>query len=98
MHNSIFRGWWQSSSKNGPETKCIILLIDLHLLFVPFSAFWGDDVRREFMQRFYAALHGTLGSYLRDALHAGACLHIPRAWVFPSFLIFAWWSPMLFLV
>jgi hypothetical protein len=26
------------------------------------------DVRREFMQRVSAALHDTLGSYLRDAL------------------------------
>jgi hypothetical protein len=34
---------------------------------VPFRRFWGD-VRREFMQRLSAALHGTLGSYLRDAL------------------------------
>jgi hypothetical protein len=31
--------------------------------FVPFRRFWGD-VRREFMQRLSAALHGTLGSYL----------------------------------
>jgi hypothetical protein len=34
---------------------------------VPFRRFWGD-VRREFMQRLYAALHGTMGSYLRAAL------------------------------
>jgi hypothetical protein len=33
-----------------------------------FRRFLGD-VRREFMQRLSAALHGTLGSYLRDALH-----------------------------
>jgi hypothetical protein len=50
---------------------------------VPFRRFWGD-VRRKLMQRRYAALHCTLGSYLRDALHEGnvdavACLHIPRA-------------------
>jgi hypothetical protein len=31
------------------------------------SAFFGD-VRRELMQRLFAALHGTLGSYFRDAL------------------------------
>jgi hypothetical protein len=42
------------------------------------------DVRREFMQRLFAVLHGTLGSYLRDALEEGsvdavACLRIPRA-------------------
>jgi hypothetical protein len=34
--------------------------------YVPFRRFLGD-VRREFMQRRFAALHGTLGSYLRDA-------------------------------
>jgi hypothetical protein len=33
---------------------------------VPFRRFLGD-VRREFMQRLSAALHVTLGSYLRDA-------------------------------
>jgi hypothetical protein len=50
--------------------------------YVPFRRFWGD-VWREFMQRLSAALHGTLGSYLRDALHEGsadavACLHVPQ--------------------
>jgi hypothetical protein len=34
--------------------------------FVPFRRFWGD-VRREFMQGLSAALHDTMGSYLRDA-------------------------------
>jgi hypothetical protein len=34
---------------------------------LPFRRF-GGDVRRESMQRLSAALHGTLGSYLRDAL------------------------------
>jgi hypothetical protein len=48
---------------------------------VPFRRFWGD-VRREFMQRLYAPLHGTLGSYLRDAFQEGtadavACLPVP---------------------
>jgi hypothetical protein len=42
----------------------------------------GDE-RREFMQRLCVALHGTLGSYLHDALHEGsadgvACLPVPR--------------------
>jgi hypothetical protein len=51
--------------------------------YIPFRRFWGD-VQREFMQRLSAPLHGTLGSYLRDALqediaHAVACLPIPRA-------------------
>jgi hypothetical protein len=48
-----------------------------------FSRFRGD-VRREFMQRLFAALHGTLGSDLRDDLQEGgvnvvACLRVPRA-------------------
>jgi hypothetical protein len=65
--------------------------------YVPFRRLLGD-VRREFMQRLSAALHGTLGSYLRDAFQEGsadavACLPVPRAWVF--FLFFAWWPPML---
>jgi hypothetical protein len=55
------------------------------------------------MQRLSAALHGTLGSYLHDALQEGsadavACLLVPRAQVFSSFLLFAWWPPLLFLV
>jgi hypothetical protein len=50
---------------------------------VTFRRFWGD-VRREFMQHLSAALHGTLGSYFRDAfkedsVDAVACLHVPRA-------------------
>jgi hypothetical protein len=54
------------------------------------------------MRRLFAALHGTLGSYLRDALHEGsvdalACLRVPRAWIFSSFLLFAWWLMLLFL-
>jgi hypothetical protein len=64
-----------------------------------FGVFLGD-VRREFMQRLSAALHGTWGSYLRDALHEGnadavACLPVPtRAY----FILFTWWSHVLFLV
>jgi hypothetical protein len=55
------------------------------------------------MQCICAFLHGILGSYLRDALHEGsadavACLPVPRAKVFSSFLLFAWWPPLLFLV
>jgi hypothetical protein len=50
---------------------------------VPFRRFWGG-LRREFMQHIFVVLHGTLGSYLRDALHEGsvdavACLLVPRA-------------------
>jgi hypothetical protein len=50
---------------------------------VPFRRFWGN-VRREFMQRLFVALDGTLGSYLCDALKecsvdVVACLHVPRA-------------------
>jgi hypothetical protein len=51
---------------------------------IPFRRRLLGDVRREFMQRLSAALHGTLGSYLRDALQEGsadaaACLPVPRA-------------------
>jgi hypothetical protein len=51
--------------------------------YVPFRRFLGG-LRREFTQRLSAALHGSLGSYFRDALHEGsvdvvACLHVPRA-------------------
>jgi hypothetical protein len=50
---------------------------------VPFGRFWGD-VRRDVMQHIFAVLHGTLGSYLRDAFQEGsvddgACLLVPRA-------------------
>jgi hypothetical protein len=50
--------------------------------YVSFRHFLGD-VLRAFMQRLFVALHGTLGSYLRDALHEGsvdvvACLLVPR--------------------
>jgi hypothetical protein len=69
---------------------------------VPFRRFWGD-VQREFMQPLSGALHGTLSSYFRDALQEGsadavACLPVPRAQVFSSFLRFARWPPLLFLV
>jgi hypothetical protein len=55
--------------------------------YVPFRRFLGDT-RREFMQHMCAALHGTLGSYLGDALQEGnvdvvACLLVLRAEVFP---------------
>jgi hypothetical protein len=51
--------------------------------FVPFQQLVGD-MRREFMQRFLVAIHGTMGSYLRYALQEGgathvACLLPPRA-------------------
>jgi hypothetical protein len=59
--------------------------------------FWrfGGDVRREFMQRLCAALHGTMGSYLRDALQEGSADAVayfqflglrffPRFFFFPS--------------
>jgi hypothetical protein len=56
---------------------------------VHFRSFSGD-MRRKFMQRLCAALHGILGSHVRDALQEGsadavAYLHIARVSVFPSF-------------
>jgi hypothetical protein len=52
-------------------------------IYVHFRRFFGN-VRRKFMQRLYGALHGNLGSYLRDALQEGsadavACLPVPPA-------------------
>jgi hypothetical protein len=43
---------------------------DLQSTYVPFRRF-GGDVRRELMQCLSAALHGTLGSYLRAAFQEG---------------------------
>jgi hypothetical protein len=50
----------------------------------PLNRFLGD-VRREFMQHLYVALHGSIGFYLRDVFHecgrtAVACLPAPRAY------------------
>jgi hypothetical protein len=51
----------------------------------PFRRFWCDvNLWREFILRLHATLHGTLGSFLRDALHEGsaedvACFHAPQA-------------------
>jgi hypothetical protein len=38
---------------------------------VPFQRLLGD-VRRKFLQRIFAAFHGTLGSHLRDAFQEGS--------------------------
>jgi hypothetical protein len=59
--------------------------------YVPFRRLLGD-VRREFMQRLSAALHCTLGFYLRDALHEGnvnvvACLLVFFAKACASFAL-----------
>jgi hypothetical protein len=59
--------------------------------YIPFRRFLGD-VSRESMRRLSVVLHGTLGSYLHDALREGivayiACLPAPRAeGGFPYFL------------
>jgi hypothetical protein len=50
--------------------------------YIPFRRFLGD-VRRESMQRLSVALHGTLGSCLRDALREGsadAVAGLPFPW------------------
>jgi hypothetical protein len=39
------------------------------------------EVRREFMQRLSVVFHGTLGSYLRDALHEGSTARSHRTGV-----------------
>jgi hypothetical protein len=47
---------------------------------IPFRRFPGD-MRREIMQRNYAAFHGTLGSYDSDTLHEGSVLMMWHAFV-----------------
>jgi uncharacterized membrane protein YeiH len=55
------------------------------------------------MQRLFAVLLGTLGSYLRDVLreavtmlwHASLFVAL-RLWGFSSFFLFDWWFPLLF--
>jgi hypothetical protein len=56
-----------------------------------FRRFWGD-VRREFMQRLSATLHGTLASYLRDALQEGSVDAVA------AFLFLGLSSPPLFFI
>jgi hypothetical protein len=53
--------------------------------YVPLRRFLADVRRDELMQRLSIALHGTKGSYLRDALLEGsadvaACLPVPRGY------------------
>jgi hypothetical protein len=65
--------------------------------FVSFRRFWGN-VPRQLMQRLFAPLHGTLGSYLRDALHEGSVDVVASLlytsglglWGFSSLLLFGW--------
>jgi hypothetical protein len=59
-------------------------------LLCPFSVFLGD-VRREFMQRRFVALHGTMGSYLRDAFQEGmpSCSSGLGLFLFSSFCLVA---------
>jgi hypothetical protein len=72
------------------------LVVDLSSQFCFFRRFFGD-VQREFLQRFSAKVHRTLGSFIRDALPEGsadaaACLSVPGAWVcgaFSSLLLLA---------
>jgi hypothetical protein len=84
----LFRGMGAADSRS-LRSDCYVRIQHFvrRTTFVPFRRFLGD-VRREFMQRLPAALHGALhgplGSYLRDALQEGsadavACLSVPRA-------------------
>jgi hypothetical protein len=50
------------------------------------------DVWSEFMQRLSAALHGTLGSYPRDALQEGSALTLWHAFLFLGL----WFFPLFF--
>jgi hypothetical protein len=45
-----------------------------------------------------AILVAVIRRFQEGSADAVACLPVPRAWVFPSFLLFAWWPPLLFLV
>jgi hypothetical protein len=84
------RLWWFTRSLRS-ESYVRLQHFVRRSTYVPFWRFWGD-VGREFMQRLFATLHGTLGTYLRDALQEGsggamAYLPVPRACVFPLFLV-----------
>jgi hypothetical protein len=50
---------------------CNISFVEQLFGNVPFRRILGD-VWREFIQRHFVTLHGTLGSYLRDAMHEGS--------------------------
>jgi hypothetical protein len=73
-----------ADSRSLRSRRCVPIQHFVHrTTYIPFRRFWGH-VRREFMQRLFAPLHGTLGSYLRDGVHEGsvaavAYLHVPRA-------------------
>jgi hypothetical protein len=77
--------WASSRVPFGPSRVpfgCPSNISFVELLMFLFGVF--KYVRREFMQRPFAALNGTLGSYLRDAFQEGsadavACLPVPRA-------------------
>jgi hypothetical protein len=73
-----------------------------HKMYSPYdNVLQRWDVRREFMQRLSMVLHGTLGSYPRDALQEGvaaavACLSAPRAKAYvPLFFLLCLWIPTL---
>jgi hypothetical protein len=76
-----FHGMGAADSRSlQSDTYVLCNMSFVDLLMFPFDGFWGD-VPREFLQRLYAALQGTLGCFLRDALHYGsvdvvACLHM----------------------
>jgi hypothetical protein len=77
---------------------CNISFAELLSLSTGFGGMCGENSCNVFLLLFMVV---TLGSYLRDALQEGsadamACLHVPRAQVFSSFLLFPWWSPLLF--
>jgi hypothetical protein len=52
-------------------SACNNSFVDVLLLFLFDGFCQGGGVRRDFVQRFSTALHGTWGSYLRDALQEG---------------------------
>jgi hypothetical protein len=67
--------------------------------YVPFRRFLGD-VRREFIQLFMALWVPFSATLFRRAVMTlwRAFMFLGLKFLIPSFLLFAWWPPLLFLV
>jgi hypothetical protein len=76
------------------ESYARIKELEQQFTSIPFRRFLGDVRRECIIQRCCAVLHGTLDSYLRDALHMGGanvddCFPAPRVVDFvPCFFYF----------
>jgi hypothetical protein len=70
------------------EVMSVYNISFVELLLSPFGVFGGG----EFMQRLSNGLHGTLGPYLRDALHEGSadrCCGMPSCFSGLYFFLFS---------